>query len=65
MNLFSPVRFVKSLQAAGEKVLPLGVTPTTENLAKFIFEYARGRGLPVVEVTLWETPYSFATYRTS
>jgi 6-pyruvoyltetrahydropterin/6-carboxytetrahydropterin synthase len=54
---------VKSLQAAGEKVLPLGFIPTTENLARFIFEYAKGRGLPVVEATLWETPYSFATYR--
>jgi 6-pyruvoyltetrahydropterin/6-carboxytetrahydropterin synthase len=54
---------VKTLQAAGEKVLPLDATPTTENLAKLVFEYAKGRGLPVVEVTLWETPYSFATYR--
>ena len=41
------------------------VIPTTENLAKLVFEYAKGRGLPVVEVTLWETPYSFATYRPS
>ncbi len=54
---------VKALQSAGEKVLPMEATPTTENLAKFIFEYVQGRGLPVVEVTLWETPYSYATYR--
>jgi 6-pyruvoyltetrahydropterin/6-carboxytetrahydropterin synthase len=54
---------VKALQAAGEKVLALNVSPTTENLAKIIFEYAQSKGLPVVEVTLWETPYSFATYR--
>jgi 6-pyruvoyltetrahydropterin/6-carboxytetrahydropterin synthase len=54
---------VKTLQAAGEKVLALDVIPTTENLARLVFEYARDRGLPVIEVTLWETPYSFATYR--
>lgn len=53
----------KTLQAAGEKVRLLDVTPTTENLARLVFEYARDRGLPVVEVTLWETPYSFASYR--
>jgi 6-pyruvoyltetrahydropterin/6-carboxytetrahydropterin synthase len=54
---------VKTLQTAGEKVLPLDATPTTENLAKLVFDYAAKQGLPVVEVTLWETPYSFATYR--
>jgi 6-pyruvoyl-tetrahydropterin synthase len=43
-------------------VLALGVTPTTENLAKMIYEYAEECDLPVVEVTLWETPYSYATY---
>jgi 6-pyruvoyltetrahydropterin/6-carboxytetrahydropterin synthase len=53
---------VKTLQAAGEKVLPLGVNPTTENLAKLIYEYAESKGLPVVEVTMWETTYSYATY---
>ncbi|HVK14756.1 MAG TPA: 6-carboxytetrahydropterin synthase [Gemmataceae bacterium] len=53
---------VKTLQAAGEKVLPLGVNPTTENLAKLIYEYAESKGLPVVEVTMWETTYSYASY---
>lgn len=54
---------VKTLQAAGEKVLPLDASPTTENIAKLIYEYAKKKGLPVVEVTMWETPYSFAVYR--
>jgi 6-pyruvoyltetrahydropterin/6-carboxytetrahydropterin synthase len=54
---------VEILQAADEKVLALDVTPTTENVAKLIFEYAASRGLPVVEVTVWETTYSYATYR--
>jgi 6-pyruvoyltetrahydropterin/6-carboxytetrahydropterin synthase len=53
---------VKVLRAAGEKVLPLPVNPTTENMAKLIYEYAESKGLPVVEVTMWETTYSYATY---
>lgn len=53
---------VKVLQAAGERVLPLPVNPTTENIAKLIFDYATAKGLPVAEVTMWETTYSYATY---
>jgi 6-pyruvoyltetrahydropterin/6-carboxytetrahydropterin synthase len=37
--------------------------PTAENIAKLIFNYARSQGLPVVEVRLWETPTSYASYR--
>ena len=37
--------------------------PTAENIAKLIFNHARSKGLPVVEVRLWETPTSYATYR--
>lgn len=41
----------------------LDENPTAENIAKLIFDYARSQGLPVVEVRLWETPSSFASYR--
>ena len=37
--------------------------PTAENLAKLIFEFAKKTGLPVVEVRLWETSTSCASYR--
>ncbi len=37
--------------------------PTAENIARLIFEETKTRGFPVVEVCLWETPKSFATYR--
>ena len=37
--------------------------PTAENIAKLIFDHARGKGLPVIEVRLWETPTSYAAYR--
>ena len=37
--------------------------PTAENIAKLIFEFTVGRGFPVVEAHLWETPRCYATYR--
>ncbi|MEZ6142305.1 MAG: 6-carboxytetrahydropterin synthase [Zavarzinella sp.] len=54
---------VKILQQAQEKVLPLLVNPTTENMAKLIYDYCLTQRLPVLEVTMWETTYSYATYR--
>ena len=40
-----------------------GVNPTAENIARLIYRQAKASGLPVVEVTLWETENSYATYR--
>lgn len=37
--------------------------PTAENIARLIYHYAQSQGFPVVEVCLWETFKSFATYR--
>lgn len=53
---------VTLLRQAGDPVVTLDEHPTTENIAKFIFEYVEREGYPVVEVTLWETPTSYATY---
>jgi 6-pyruvoyltetrahydropterin/6-carboxytetrahydropterin synthase len=50
------------LRALGEPVVVLDVNPTAENIAKLIFDYARGQGFPVVEVRLWETESCCATY---
>ena len=38
------------------------MTPTAENIARHIYDYAVAQGFPVVEVQLWETETSFATY---
>ena len=46
----------------GEPVRLFDENPTAENIARVIFERARGQGWPVVAVRLWETPTSFATY---
>ena len=50
------------LREMGDPVLALDDHPTTENLAKFIFEHVQREGYAVTEVTLWETPTSYATY---
>ena len=38
------------------------VNPTAENIARLIFEHARGAGFPVVEVQLVEQQGSIASY---
>jgi len=53
---------VPLLRAEGDPVLAIDEHPTTENLAKLIFDYVDAEGYDVVEVTLWETPSSYATY---
>jgi 6-pyruvoyltetrahydropterin/6-carboxytetrahydropterin synthase len=51
------------LQRQQEPVFVVDVNPTAENIARLIFEQTHRLGFPVVEVTLWETENSFATYR--
>jgi 6-pyruvoyltetrahydropterin/6-carboxytetrahydropterin synthase len=54
---------VPTLKQHGEPVFLLDVNPTAENLAKLIYDFAAAEGFPVVEVRLWETDDSCATYR--
>lgn len=56
-----PVRAM--LEQSGEPLYLLDENPTAENIAKTIFQVTRKASLPVVEVTLWETFKSYATYR--
>ena len=51
------------LRRQGEPFVTLDVNPTAENIARLILRQAIEQGLPVVEVTLWETENSFATVR--
>jgi 6-pyruvoyltetrahydropterin/6-carboxytetrahydropterin synthase len=53
---------VEPLRQLGEPMYLLDSNPTVERIARLIYEYARGQGLPVVRVTVWETPTSFAAY---
>ncbi len=50
------------LRELNEPVYVIDVNPTAENIARLIFHFVKSEGYPVVEVTLWETENSFATY---
>lgn len=50
------------LQERGERVFVTELNPTAENISKLIYDHAREAGLPVVEVTLWETAHCHASY---
>ena len=50
------------LRQQNEPVFVMDANPTAENIAKLIFDYAASQGFPVVEVKLWETESSCATY---
>ena len=51
------------LEEAGERVFVMDDNPTAENIARLIFEFVAQQGFPVVEVSLWETGTSCASYR--
>jgi 6-pyruvoyltetrahydropterin/6-carboxytetrahydropterin synthase len=53
---------VEILQQAGEPLFLMDASPTAEAIARLLFEAARERRLPAVEVRLWETPDSLAVY---
>ena len=53
---------VKPLQSLGEPIFIVDSNPTVERIARLIYEISRQNGLPVVRVTVWETPTSWATY---
>ncbi len=53
---------VGPLQALNEPVYLVDSNPTVELIARLIFDRSREQGLNVVEVRVWETPSSFASY---
>lgn len=53
---------VRCLQGLGEPVYLLDSNPTVERIARLVYDISREQGLPVVRVTVWETPTSWATY---
>ncbi|WP_422930314.1 6-pyruvoyl trahydropterin synthase family protein [Singulisphaera sp. PoT] len=50
------------LQQHGERVFIMDVNPTAENIARLIYDHAKEAGLPIQEVTLWETEKCHASY---
>ena len=53
---------LEPLRALGEPVFVVDNNPTVEHIARLVFEQTQSLGFPVVRVTVWETPASFATY---
>ncbi|MFL5339936.1 MAG: 6-pyruvoyl trahydropterin synthase family protein [Gemmataceae bacterium] len=51
-----------SLRQQGEPVMVMDENPTAEAIARLIYRRVKSEGFPVVEVTLWETENSCATY---
>ncbi len=56
---------IPALQKANETYYTIDTNPTAEVISKLIFDYAVTQALPVVEVRLWETPSSCASYGNS
>lgn len=50
------------LRDLGEPVVVMDGNPTAENIARLIYGHAKERGLPVVNVRLWETVNSYAEF---
>jgi 6-pyruvoyltetrahydropterin/6-carboxytetrahydropterin synthase len=53
---------VPPLQALGEPIFLVDSNPTVELIAKLIYTQAKEQGFDVVQVRVWETPTSFASY---
>jgi len=51
------------LHRLGEPLYVMSVNPTAENIARLIYDFVATEGFPVIEVQLWETESSYATYR--
>ena len=52
----------RRLAELGEPTFALDDNPTTENIARLLFEQARSLGVPVVETTVWENDANVASY---
>ena len=63
MILQSGDPLIDSLRDLGMVVYEVADPPTTENIAKLIYEKCREMGIPASEVRFWETDASLAAYR--
>ncbi|CAG0987474.1 6-pyruvoyltetrahydropterin/6-carboxytetrahydropterin synthase [Anaerolineae bacterium] len=54
---------IPMLVAQNERFWALDEHPTAEVLSKMIYRYLKQSGFNVVDVTLWETASSYASYR--
>ncbi|MBI2071217.1 MAG: 6-carboxytetrahydropterin synthase [Elusimicrobia bacterium] len=55
--------WLPELKKLDSTIVTVDDNPTAEHLSRLLFEVVRKLGFPVVEVRLWETPASWASYR--
>ena len=53
---------VKILQDLKEPYFEMDDNPTAESLARLVFDYGKSKGLPIRQVTFWETQSSSGSY---
>jgi len=53
---------VAPLQELNEPIYILDSNPTVERIAKLIFDEGRALGINIINIRVWETPSSFASY---
>lgn len=53
---------VAPLQQLNEPIYILDSNPTVERIAKLIFDEGRALGINIINIRVWETPSSFASY---
>jgi len=61
-NTLKP-KTIEALNDEHFKLIPVPFRPTAENFAKYFFDILSNQGLPVHQVTVWETPDNCAVYR--
>jgi len=54
---------IPRLKETGEPFYAMESNPTAEGIAGLLYNVIKSKGVPVVRVTLWETPLSSATYQ--
>ncbi|MBN1586173.1 MAG: 6-carboxytetrahydropterin synthase [Candidatus Omnitrophica bacterium] len=60
LNKEDPI--IPHLRELNEAFFTMNENPTAEAISRLIFEYAVSQGLNVIQVTLWETPTSYASF---
>lgn len=52
----------EALKEEGFRLAQIPVSPTAENLAKLIYDSLKEAGIPILQVTVYETPNTTASY---
>ncbi len=54
---------ISAFNEEGFRIIEIPLRPTAENLARLFYDILREKGLPVCEITVYETPENCASYK--